>query len=263
MPVATTRRKGKAKPSLPASQHRFEKIIETLHEHYRIGQEAEKHGSTVAYALENGMSEHTVRKFRAFANGYSQAEFNSFCRLRRPSGLPLHSGYIKYLLAAESLAAKKKKNGKKERQRFEKLAATNNWSQSQLHAAIRAEYGVENPHGRTMVVAEDFEVAVRQAIKEGQEWFKRTKVLFERVIKSDPRSKILLTDTSNLLRAGALWCHELDELLLRLNDDRKTGKEAIECDLTKLFQQVIRVSDSKKLVPQFVKLAKRSLNPDK
>lgn len=257
MPVTTSGRKGKAKPSLPASQHRFEKIIETLREHYRIGQEAEKHGSTVAYALENGMSEHTVRKFRAFANGYSQAEFNSFCKLRRPSGLPLHSGYIKYLLAAESLAAKRKKNGKKERQRFEKLAATNNWSHSQLHAAIRAEYGVKNPHGRTMVVADDFEVAVHQAIKEGQEWFKRTKVLFERVIKSDPRSKSLLTDTSNLLRAGSLWCHELDGLLIRLQVDRKSGKEAVERDLAKLCEHVAGAIESRKPVPQYVKRAKR------
>ena len=158
-----------------------------LRRDYAIGKEAvaaaesKEKISTRQYAESRGLSEHTVRKLKAFARAYNKRELDQLCELRRPNGLPLHWGYVVYLLAADSAATEAGKQGKKERERMAKLAAKKNWTAPELYAAIRQEFVRKAGHGRSMILSDDLETAVRKVIDEGRMWLRRWKLLGEKL----------------------------------------------------------------------------------
>lgn len=75
-----------------------------------------------------GLSGESVRKFRQFAKGYSDAQFDELCKLRRKSGLPFHWGYVGCFL---SLA------GGRERTKLQKSAAAANWTVAEVQAEVK------------------------------------------------------------------------------------------------------------------------------
>lgn len=144
----------------------MEKSLRNL---YAIGQSANlaqksRKRSTGDFAKARGLSEDTVRKLKKFANvyrdrsvkpagtekpkdrrkrlkGWEETELDDLCRLRRPSGLPLHFGHVPSLLSI-----------RKGDQRVEaaRLAAKNGWSQAQLESYVRTRAQRPPGHGRRL-----------------------------------------------------------------------------------------------------------------
>ena len=145
---------------------RMEKSLRRL---YAIGQAAnlaqKSHKrSTGTFAKARGLSEDTVRKLKKFATvyrdpsvkpagkeepkdrrkrlkGWEVTDLDDLCRLRRPSGLPLHIGHVPSLLSIRNAG-----------QRLEaaRLAAKNGWSQAQLENYVRAKAQRPPGHGRRL-----------------------------------------------------------------------------------------------------------------
>src|SRR4051812_40699850 len=72
----------------------------TLGRHILVEKQSGKSISDIAEKFP--YSEHTLRKIRAFAEQFSDADLKKLCEGRRPNGLPLHCGYIPILLAIEA-----------------------------------------------------------------------------------------------------------------------------------------------------------------
>ncbi len=71
------------------------RMADTLRSHHELGLAAlDSDLSTRLFADAHGMTEHTMRKIKAFAREYSRAELADMCRLRRPNGLPLQWGFM-------------------------------------------------------------------------------------------------------------------------------------------------------------------------
>lgn len=121
--------------------------------------------STGNFAKARGLSEDTVRKLKKFANvyrdrsaktaakekpedrckrlkGWEETELNDLCRLRRPSGLPLHFGHVPSLLSIRKAD---------ERVEAARLAAKNGWSQAQLESYVRNRGRRPPGHGRRLL----------------------------------------------------------------------------------------------------------------
>lgn len=170
--------------------------------------ESKTETSTKQFAESNDLSEHMVRKLKTFARAYSDEELDQLCALRRPNGLPLHWGYVNYLLAAES------RGGKKARRKFEKLAAANGWTAPQMYAAIRREHGYQQGHGRSMLLPTDLETAVRQVADEGRAWCRRLKMLVDQL--GDPGR----SDRDSVVG-------ELSDCLKKVSDAIRDGKRGL------------------------------------
>ena len=120
--------------------------------------------STGTFAKARGLSEDTVRKLKKFANvyrdrsvkpagkekpkdrrkrlkGWEETELDDLCRLRRPSGLPLHFGHVPSLLSIRNAI---------QRVKAATLAAKNGWSQAQLESYVRTRAQRPPGHGRRL-----------------------------------------------------------------------------------------------------------------
>lgn len=204
-------KKGVRKPSGVIG--RAEQMEEKLRQDYALGREAEAaEVSARQFAESHGLSVHTVHKLKAFARGYTVKELEQLCKLRRKTnGLPLHWGYVGYLLTVKSAASAMKKDRKKpakksrnkERWEFAKLAAEKGWTAPQLYAAIRQKYGWKQGHGRPMVLPDDVNTAVLKVISEGRAWLRRWELLREKLPAVKRRSKIVQRELE------ALWSRVL------------------------------------------------------
>lgn len=74
-----------------------------------------------------GVSDASVRKFKAFAGGYSDAQLERLCNLRRNSGLPFHWGYISCFLSVS----------KSDRKALQENAAAKNWTVAEVQAEVK------------------------------------------------------------------------------------------------------------------------------
>jgi hypothetical protein len=122
-------RKSSAKsPALLAKAHR---MVSRLREQYALGQVAlrtQKNGKSIAdLAAKHGYSVNTLRKIRAFARDFSQADVEELWSSLRPNGLPLHWGYVSVLLAIRG------KHGVAVRKKFQRKAVKS----GHLYAAFR------------------------------------------------------------------------------------------------------------------------------
>lgn len=175
---------------LSGLRDRAERMASKLRDNHQLGQtanrECDEYGvSTQQFAEDRGLSEHTVRKLRAFARAYNARELSELCALRRPNGLPLHWGYVIYLLAAQSAAQANGQNGRLTRHRYARLAATKGWTAPQLYAAIRQEFRLSPGHGRSISIPDDLPAAERQVVSEAQVWRKRLELLVRKLAHSN------------------------------------------------------------------------------
>lgn len=181
-------------PSAAGLVARAEQMERKLRQHYALGMQAiaaqaKRNVSTRDFAESRGLSEHTIRKLKAFARSYNQRELDQLCALRRPNGLPLHWGYVGYLLAADSAATKAGKHGQEERERLAMLAAKKNWTAPELYAAIRQKFCRKGGHGRSMVLSDDLETAVRKVQDEGRVWLRRWNLLSKKLVLTDSNKR--------------------------------------------------------------------------
>jgi len=153
----------------PGVEAKANRMVDRLRQQHALGKaalHAEKRGkSTGEFAARHAYSEHTMRKMKAFARHFSQADLDELCRRRRPNGLPIHWGFIPYLLAIES------KHGVVTRKRFQNLAISEGWSVPRLNREIRERLGVSG-HGRAVDVPDDLEDGL-QRLAEDLELFGR------------------------------------------------------------------------------------------
>jgi len=135
-------------------------MVDRLRQQHALGEAAlraeEEEGKSIAdFAAVHPYSEHTIRKLKAFARHYSQADLDELCCGRRSRDqLPLHWGYVSVLLAIEG------KHGVKTRKRFQRLALREGWTVPRLYREVRQRLGVSG-HGRPMTEPQDVEDGLR------------------------------------------------------------------------------------------------------
>jgi len=226
--VSATKAKGGNEPPLSPQARVNEKILGTLREHYKLGQEALKYrqggGSLADFAAEHGLIERTARMRLAFARQYTKADLARLCKLRRArSSKPLLSGHVTYLLTIEAAVKASKKRVQLTRRDFEQLAADGDWSPAQLHAEIRKEFGGgKKIHGRTYK-SEKLPVAVNKAIELASNWQKRSEAAYQLFLDSKGKHEKALTAFEAMLKSSKQWCGKVEKLIgeLRFTKDTK------------------------------------------
>lgn len=194
-------------PTSPSKRHRFDPAIgakaqrmtDNLRRLHRLGQEANsdpKKLSTDEFAAAHGVNPHTMRKARAFARAYTQRDLDKLCRLRRPSGLPLHVGYLNYLLSIPE---------KRDREAMAHQAASEGWSAADLYAAIRRKCPQRRcDHGRRMSIPASPTAGLSRLAADADRWLRRSQLVLEKV------------RTARLDRDGRQIAKEAAEVLERL-----------------------------------------------
>lgn len=160
------------KKSTPtAKQSKAEQIANRLRSHHRLGSLA--NDRRLSEDELGRLNEYTLDKFQAFARDYSQDELNELCSGSRPNGLPLHWGYIPYLLAIQAKQAAKIGVGRKHRsaiaarRKFQRLAIDNGWSVAELRAAISMHFPQPvRGHGRRLSAPKDLALTVISFVRE-------------------------------------------------------------------------------------------------
>ncbi len=153
-----------------------QRMIARLRQQHALGKAAllaeERGQSTSEFAANHPYSEHTMRKIKAFARHFSQADLNELCRGRRPNLLPLHWGFVPYLLAIES------KHGIAARKKFQKLAIREGWSVPRLYREVRGRLGMKG-HGRPFNVPDNLEDGLQRLGEDLELLLRRCKKLKE------------------------------------------------------------------------------------
>ena len=159
------------KDSPTATEAKATQMVKRLEDRYRIGRKAKTTRLSIAeFAAKEGLSTHTVRKLKRFANAYSPEDLKELCRLRRPNGLPLHFGYVNFLLVVAD---------KEERVKFQQRLAHEGWSAAELSTRIPGKFRGPSPHGRPMKKPKTPAEGLRQVADEAERLKRRTKIVKE------------------------------------------------------------------------------------
>ena len=170
------------KAKAAAIEAKAERIAERVRDNYAMGREANAAEanpgtSTTAFAEQEGVDPGTLRRWKLFARLYSDkpgtgpngmSELDELCCLRRPNRLPLHWGFLPYLLSVKN---------RKKRRSFASEAAKNGWSPARLHLEIRRSEGRHEGHGRSVELPARPADAAQQVIREGRLWLSRVRKL--------------------------------------------------------------------------------------
>ena len=206
MPARTVSRR----PNL-AAQSKAQRMLANLRRLYDLGRQANSDKnpfSTDQLAATLGMSPHTLRKARAFARTYSPEDLDRLCRMRRPNGLPLHFGYIPYLLSIREKTA---------RQKLARKAAKRGWTAPQLYSAIRRHYPERRcDHGRRMSIAGGPEAGLERLVADAERWLRLAELVIATVRKA------------RLGREGRQRAREAAEALRRLASEAEAAAREIE-----------------------------------
>lgn len=114
----------------PVPENRVRRIVKKLRDYHGLGTLSHlEHGAPLSKWMARwGVSLETVCKIRAFAKGYSQAELDELCSLRRSNRMPFHWGYVYCFLGVPD---------KQKRRAMQKRAAEENWSVAELQAVVK------------------------------------------------------------------------------------------------------------------------------
>lgn len=227
----------RGRPRASSKEARIKKMVQKLRDDYSVGERARDSGDSLeTIAADHGLAVVTVRKLKLFAQKYSRSELRTLCALRRTgSGLPLHFGYVIYLLMAQSAAerrslaemeakvrqgigrvnsAKAVRDGKRARDVFAERAAKNGWTAPELYSAVVAEYGLkEGHHGRNKTLPQDRLTASVLAAGEIKKWCARLLALL-----SSPTDLQLPTSASSDLNS------QLDVILRKIRQIKSVLK---------------------------------------
>lgn len=157
----------------PATTAKADRMVSRLRANYKLGEQANRDSrSTKDFAAENGLNEHTLRRFKAFATAYSRQQLKELCALRRPNGLPLQFGHVMYLLILDDPA---------ERMKLALRAARLGWTAPELNAAIPEKYRAAKGHGRSLKQPSTAEAGLQQLADEAGRWSRRTELVVAEV----------------------------------------------------------------------------------
>lgn len=226
-------RQAEIRDSSPAAKAKFavveakaKRIVERLRKHHEMGQDANQLQakqpiSTVELAEKKQLDPGTLRRSKMFAKLYSSesgsgrgglSEFQELCSLRRPTGLPLHWGYVPYLMTIKS---------RKKRREIAAKAASQGWSPARLHAEIRQIEDRPPGHGRSVELPATTADATLQVVREGRLWLSRAKKLvavFSSQKEGKPKSSLNNSGTeqaelTNLFNQVSTECARLTEMV--------------------------------------------------
>lgn len=209
------RRTAGRKPD-PTIEAKAQQMVARLRDRYRIGKQAAQGDVPIAeLAAAVGLSGHTVRRLRRFATAYSEVELDELCQLRRPNGLPLHVGFIAYLLIVSD---------KKERAKLQQRAAREGWGAAQLSAAVPKKFRGQSPHGRPIKQPSSPAAGLRQVSEEADRLCRRTQLVLDAVKgRSNKRpSRALQNQAEMTAKTVASLKHQLAALereLRRMADE--------------------------------------------
>ncbi len=191
-----------------ATDAKAAQMVERLRHRYEIGQEANLTQLSIEeFAAKEGLSSHTVRKLKRFANAYSPEDLNEFCQLRRPNGLPLHFGYVNYLLVVAD---------KVERQKLQQRLAREGWSATELAGRLPRKFRGASPHGRPMKKPATLAAGLEKAAEEAIRLTRRVQVVRD-VVDGRPGPK-LRERAEEMLTAVTALRRELRSLEKELRD---------------------------------------------
>lgn len=159
-------------PHDPAVQRKADEMIAKLREYHRLGQECNllpTRKERREFADQQAISQTTIRKLRSFAREYTAKELDELCRLRKPDGMPFHSGYIPYFLCVHR---------KTERQRIQRKAAEAGWTAPEVHVAIQQiRGGRRGGGGRPMKKPATAEAGLARITADGRLWVRRCELV--------------------------------------------------------------------------------------
>jgi len=201
-----------------------ERIVQRVKDHHAMGLEANteqiKNGTTTEeLAVKKGLDSGALRRFKLFAKSYSAEQLVEFCMLRRLNRLPLHWGYLPYLLTIKNPV---------KRTEMAANAATNGWSPTRLHAEIRKLEGRPPGHGRRVELPKNPTDAIQQIVREGNLWLARAKKFVVGLAPNKPASKTRRGDNkldlSELTALLETVSSEIGRLRKQLGPERVSAK---------------------------------------
>lgn len=209
-----------------ALQAKAARIEQRVRDHHAMGQlandaQSERNISTTDFAAKHGIDPGTLRRSKQFAELYSakagtgdkgMSELDEVCNLRRPNGLPLHWGFLPYLMTV--------KDTKKRRQIAAKAAAQG-WSPARLHAEIRQLEGRSKGHGRKVELPTTPMEGLLNILREGRLWLARSKRLIPtlcsperlRAAPLDTETNTTLDEVAKLFTDVVAECNQLGKTL--------------------------------------------------
>ncbi|HEV3167984.1 MAG TPA: hypothetical protein VGZ22_28540 [Isosphaeraceae bacterium] len=110
----------------------------------------------------------TLHKARVFAQKYTRSQLDELCQLRKPTGMPLPWTFVRQLLVLPAGSA---------RAALQRQAAEQGWTFDELVAAIdkkRPRTGKARPAGRAFRRPATLDAGLRQIVKEGELWLRRS-----------------------------------------------------------------------------------------
>jgi len=200
------------------------RIVRRVRGHHRMGTKANarqftKGTSTERFAASKGVDSGAMRRFKLFAKLYSAEQLEAFCKLRRPNGLPLHWGFVPYLLTIKNTET---------RTDMAVDAAKNGWSPARLHAEIRKLEGRPPGHGRRVELPKNPTDAIQQIVREGNLWLARAKKFVVGLAPNKPASKTRRGDNkldlSELTALLETVSSEIGRLRKQLGPERVSAK---------------------------------------
>lgn len=200
------------------------RTVQRVKDHHAMGLEANaeqvKNGTTTEeFAATKGVDSGALRRFKLFAKSYSAEQLDEFCNLRRRNDLPLHWGYLPYLLTVKN---------PKTRTEMAANAADNGWSPARLHAEIRKLEGRPPGHGRRVELPKNPTDAIQQIVREGNLWLARAKKFVAELASTKPAPKTRLgenkLDLSELTALLETVSSEIGRLRKQLGPERVPAK---------------------------------------
>ena len=202
------------------------RIEQRVRDHHAIGQlanklQAKRNISTTVFAAKHGIDPGTLRRSKQFAELYSaktgtggsgMSELDEICNLRRPNGLPLHWGFLPYLMTVK---------GSRKRRQMAAKAAAQGWSPARLHAEIRQLEGRSKGHGRKVELPTTPVEGLLHILREGRLWLARSKKLIPTLCSPerlragplDAGTKTTLDEVAKLFTDVVAECDRLGKTL--------------------------------------------------
>lgn len=237
----------------PAIKAKAERIVQRLRDIHKTGQRAkvaqdENDVSTEIFADQEGLNAGTLRRWKKFAELYSVepgtgraglSEFDILCALRRPNGLPLHWGYLPYLLSVMKT---------KTRREMAQKAADEGWSPARLHAEIREKEKRPRGHGRSVTIPTRLEDGHRLVLRESELWLARAKKLVKKLCSSgegegqplDPEVEAVMIELAALLKQVQGKCTWLLKLISTTTKSRPKATAKTRRNLTNTMRPTRR-----------------------
>jgi hypothetical protein len=196
-------------------------MLKRLRSFYKLGVESRDSDRSVRlFAESRGVKPATVWKARAFADKYTPRQLESLCRTTRENGLPLHWGYVCFLVTVEDPDV---------RQELVECVQENNWTAPELHAEIKRRFpGRGNVGaGRKRKVPKSTTDRLRMIANDAAAWARRCEWFTDKLLEpplKPLRKKETKLKTEALKALGSI-CAEVERLSGRLSKlQSKRGK---------------------------------------